>query len=217
MIFRSLYDTMIKVEVGSSAKQTFDVHQGLLCYHSDYFLNRLDKKSPQGFVSHFTLNDEKPTIFALFFIWMYTGNLMDDNNAPAHEFLSWETLVDAYLFAHRRLARCFRNACIDTLILKMDKDMTDDLASPLLITRVWNDIAEATNPIKRLFAEYFRRRKAALRTLGIEGVMAYPKDLLARVAVARSSSEETLDLWEVRCSFHAHVEGEEDCWNSYGL
>ena len=204
---------MIKIEVGSSPKKTFDVHKGLLCHHSDYFLNRLNESLPQDPASQCTLEDENPTIFAHFFIWMYTSKLMDDEIGGAGD-ISWELLVDIYLFAHRRLARRFRNASIDALILKMD--ITDEIAPPLLITRAWNDVSEATDPIRTLFVEFFRRSKAALRHLGIEGVMAYPKELLARVAVA-GSPKEVLCLWELRCSFHTHVEGEDDCWTSYGL
>ena len=57
---------MVKIEVGSSVKQTFDVHRGLLCYHSDYFLVCLNEKSPQDSSSQFNLEDENPTIFGFF-------------------------------------------------------------------------------------------------------------------------------------------------------
>lgn len=205
---------MVKIEVGSTAKTTFDVHKGLLCHHSDYFLDRLNEDLPRDSASQCTLEDENPTIFAHFFIWMYTSKLLDDENVGcAPEDISWEVLVDIYLFAHRRLARRFRNACIDALILKMDN--THELAPPLLITKAWNNIPAAMDPIRRLFVAYFGRNKGALRHSGIDEVTAYPLDLLARVAVADTPEE--LGLWESRCSFHIHVQGEEVCWNSYGL
>ena len=211
--FRSLYDTVVKIEVGTTAKMAFDVHKGLLCHHSDYFLDRLNENSSQDSASQCTLEDENPTVFAHFFIWMYTNKLGDDDIECAPEGMSWEVLVDIYLFANRRLARRFRNACIDALILKMDN--THELAPPLLIKRIWRDIPAAMDPIRRLFVAYFGLIKGALRHSGIDEVKAYPLDLLARVAVADSPEE--LCLWNSRCSFHNHVEGEEFCWESYGL
>ena len=214
---------MIKIQVGSSPEKTFDVHRGLLCYHSDYFLACLNDDLPQDSASQFTLEDEDPTIFAIFFIWMYTSNLMDDNTGRAPEDLSWEVLVELYLFAHRRLARRFSDACIDALIMKMNA--TRELAPPALVERAWNNSVTPGDPIRRLFVEFSVQVPDVLGHLGIEGVEAYPKEFLAQVlhetghrkTLEGQIGAENLRLWEFRCSFHTHVEGEDDCWTSYGL
>ena len=197
--------------MGSTPKRTFDVHKGLLCYHSEDFFDRLDDAMPQAPTGRYALRDEDPTVFAHFFIWMYTGKLMDEQFEEAPDAVTWELLVDTYLFAYRRQARRFRNACIDALIRKMI--ITDELTPPPLIVKVWYKIPVPMDPMRRLFVEFFKRSNAKLRNLGTAAVMAYPKELLARVALG-GSIEEIPGLWEIRCAFHYHVEGEGYCLES---
>ena len=100
---------------------------------------------------------------------------MDDDSAPGD--MSWEVLVDIYLFAHRRLARRFSNACIDALIMKMNVSWT--LAPATLVTRAWNNTSTPMDPIRRLFVDFSVQVPEALGHLGIEGVEAYSKEFLA--------------------------------------
>jgi hypothetical protein len=102
------YGEIATISVGSEAeKKDFYIHAGLLVHYSSYFRKALDSAWIEGRTKSITLSEDSPTIFQIFFHWIYTGELYSvvlDGAIP----ISFQDIFALYVFAD---ARCIPELC----------------------------------------------------------------------------------------------------------
>lgn len=126
MINSSLYDDIVKVEVGPE-KQMFGIHRGLICKTSSFFRNVFKSNiKPEPSADYSVTKGNGSTIlhlakdslnaFKRFNTWLYSKDIIVEGES--HKDIEWEALVSLYLFAAHRSIPGLQNAVIDASILK---------------------------------------------------------------------------------------------------
>lgn len=209
---RSIYDSMVNVKVGPQAVQ-FEVHRGLLCYQSAYFNSCLNSTFKEAREKAVTLDDEDPKIFKRFFAWLYTGKLLYDEETV--EKVPYGELLRSYIFAEKRLAPRFQNACIDAVILR-DK-VFQQLPNTEETQRVWDNVCDSS-PMRRLLVDLLVLLGDMPKIIHEDSKIDFSADFLASIIrglyVLKGSgplSRQDLDFWGKRCSYHTHEDGSSEC------
>lgn len=106
----------MSVKVGPSQKE-YQVHKGLLCYHSEYFRGAFEggfQESKDGVAN---LETENVVVFDAVFRWLYTGKLLDQEyKFDLTQRLSSRLLCETYVFAEARGIPTLKNAIINIMV-----------------------------------------------------------------------------------------------------
>lgn len=78
------------------ATKQFNIHRGLLCYHSEYFARLLNGSFKEAGSDTLGLADVRVDTFETFFYWIYVGVVEYGRNGTSQ---SWFKGVRAYIFA----------------------------------------------------------------------------------------------------------------------
>ncbi|KAF2127350.1 hypothetical protein P153DRAFT_344937 [Dothidotthia symphoricarpi CBS 119687] len=111
----------VVIEVGPHHRK-YDVHKGLLVYHSEYFRNSLRGSWKEAREGKIVLEDVDPHVFNTFVYWLYTHTLAPDykdqdfghdlEKSSRHFVVS----IQAYAFGDRFLVPAFRRAVNNDLV-----------------------------------------------------------------------------------------------------
>ncbi|KAF2493989.1 hypothetical protein BU16DRAFT_562943 [Lophium mytilinum] len=112
----STWGSVISVIVGEE-KKVYQVHKGLLLYHSSYFVGALEggfKESETEVVELFT---DEVVVFDAVYCWLYKGHLFDSPSAgkPTDVSLLYDLLCKIFVFGDMRGIPALKNAAIDLL------------------------------------------------------------------------------------------------------
>ena len=189
----------------------FAIHKGLLSQQSAYFKALFEGNFKEAELGIATLDDEDPAVFGRFHVWLYTGELLDNDETIGD--VDYETLVDLFIFAEKRLAARFQNACIDAIISKSYVDQR--IPHPTAVVgNVWASTSRLS-PLRAFLVDIYARRGNMSAVLADdEDVEGYSKSFLASVIKAYycmkrdQSTYRWYDFWMQRCTYHTHSVGE---------
>lgn len=209
---RTLYDLVVYVKVGPDGVE-YGIHRGLLCYQSAYFRSCFHGPFTEALAGTVTLDDEDPKIFKRFNAWLYTGNLLYDEETI--EKIDYDQLFETYVFAEKRLIPNLQNACIDAVI---HKDMGDEWAPRQEdVTYLWENTSHKS-PMRRLLVDEFVSHVNMPDYLETEeDIEPLSKDFLAALvhvfykAKIYKGLRENHDFWGKRCRYHIHEDGTPKC------
>ncbi len=120
----------ISIEVGDGDnKQTFEMAKDVLCFYSGYFKTSLNSSFAEAKSGVVKLKDEDPKIVDMFVNYMLTRCLLRIAISP-EVLLSYETLVDLWIFADAHDIPTLQNETIDILVTKLMR--STDVQSDLL-------------------------------------------------------------------------------------
>lgn len=160
-----------------------------------------------------TLDDEEPRIFKRFNAWLYTGNLLYDEETI--EKIHYSRLFEQYIFAAKRLIPGLQNACIDAVIHKFDVDTQLPLIEHTV--KLWDNTSESS-PMRKLVVDYFAAYGDMADYFARDDeVDKHSKDFLASLVrtlyIARryDSLEPDVDFWTRRCQYHTHDDSSTAC------
>jgi hypothetical protein len=115
---RDLYDQIIAITVDEGPEtKTFYTHRGLLCHHSGYFDKLLNGPFKEASRDTIHFKDASIATFQVFFVWMYTGRIVDDQGDNV-AYVPWHVLVDVYILADFCLCQPLKNHVIDIFWLQ---------------------------------------------------------------------------------------------------
>jgi hypothetical protein len=180
-----IYSETVEIFVGKE-KETVNVHKDLLTLHSMYFTDLFNEKDSDA--DRKIEISAKPSLFADFISWVYTGEFLKvENNA-----LAGETSVDD-LWALGRFFRApaFQNFCMDDCRSYCKASETDDM-------QPWPFI----QGIKQMYS--LTRPEAKLRKLAIHS-LSYKNPL-------QENKKGSLAWKEWKSLLTAHVSEEDEPW-----
>lgn len=109
------FDEIIEVEVGSgSGKRNYSTYKGLLSFYSEYFEEKVNGKFKEAADKKLILDGKDPDIFAIFYGWLYTGELRQDGKVGTD--LSSTTLVKLWIFGDEHLCPLLQNEAMDAFL-----------------------------------------------------------------------------------------------------
>ncbi|KAF7188782.1 hypothetical protein HII31_09705 [Pseudocercospora fuligena] len=104
------FDRIIRIKVGQTNPQIFDVHKGVLKFYSGYFRKVIENVENGRFAeaeeNMITLPDEETEVFKLFQGWLYTRELPKESQNP---------LIKLWCFGDRRAVPLLQNEAIDAI------------------------------------------------------------------------------------------------------
>ncbi|KAI9709181.1 MAG: hypothetical protein M1812_007766 [Candelaria pacifica] len=110
--FEDLYTNEIVTLLVGPEKKEFKIHKGLLCHESSYFQAALTGDWKEGLEGPVLLVEDSPATYQLFFKWLYTSKLFEDDLKPAG------CLISLWVLADKRGVPALGNLCIDLLVAK---------------------------------------------------------------------------------------------------
>lgn len=114
------FDEIVEIEVGSgSSKKNYSTYKGLLSFYSEYFEKAFNGRFKEAADKKIILNGKDPDIFAIFYGWLYTGELRQGGKVGPD--LTFTTLVKIWIFGDKHLCPLLQNDAMDAflaLILK---------------------------------------------------------------------------------------------------
>lgn len=210
MLGRSLLDEIVEIKVGPLDK-TFKLHKGLLCEKASYFKTVYQspgdwKEKREGLI----LKDVDPAIFQHFILWLYFGNIIDDDETM--QSVKGIRLMQCYFFADERGIPGMQNQVIDTLLEKIKTTKVLFVKHQRLI---WENTPDGS-PLRRLLVDAL-----AMTAIDIpemlqteENQALYNKSFIADVLIAKCKHPITISGTEFvkrRCEYHIHDEVEPKC------
>ncbi|KAL8754540.1 MAG: hypothetical protein Q9199_004271 [Rusavskia elegans] len=207
---RSLLDEIVEIKVGPLDK-TFKLHKGLLCEKASYFKTVYQspgdwKEKREGLI----LKDVDPAIFQHFILWLYFGNIIDDDETM--QSVKGMRLMQCYFFADERGIPGMQNQVIDTLLEKIKTTKVLFVKHQRLI---WENTPDGS-PLRRLLVDAL-----AMTAIDIpemlqteENQALYNKSFIADVLIAKCKHPITISGTEFvkrRCEYHIHDEVEPKC------
>jgi hypothetical protein len=152
---------MITIVVGQgSAIQNFQVHRGLLCYHSGLFKRLLN--GPFKHNDSHALPTEKPATFQLFYDWLYSGEVVYDE---ATELLP-KTIVELYFFADAHMVQQLKDRALELYFLRFLKDWE----APQDLTRIVYEKTAGASSMRKVHVDIL------IETFGFENLREYIDD-----------------------------------------
>ncbi|KAI9811447.1 MAG: 40s ribosomal protein L44e [Pycnora praestabilis] len=147
---KSLYDTIIFVDVGKS-KRRFGIHKGLLSYYSTYFNSAINGNFMEAQTGIISLPDDEEDIFEIFNSWLYTGKVRDDTRGEDEGHLSFQQLTHLYVFGDSKDVVKLRNAVIDELLAEIDYQWSSPCKE---IIYIYENTAE-TSMLRKFFIDFY--------------------------------------------------------------
>ncbi|TVY19578.1 hypothetical protein LARI1_G003407 [Lachnellula arida] len=139
--------TMVKVNVSFKAddeKQEFLVYKEFICYYSPFFDAAFHGSFEEGATQSIDIVDVRPKAFGLFVNWLYTQNVVQDqDNAPP-----MINLVDLWLLGDRFLIPSLQN---ETLVA-LDQDRVGTGRRIGFYHRVYDNTVQGS-PLRRYLAQ----------------------------------------------------------------
>ncbi len=164
-----------------------------------------------------TLDDEDPETFKRFNAWLYTGNLMYDEETM--QMIEYGRLFELYVFAEKRLIPGLQNACIDAVIHKF---LVGKAFPQIKHTVTLWDNTPNSSPMRKLVVDQFVAKGHMVKYLAFDDeVDMHSKDFLASLVrtyyTARKdgSLKPGWDFWARRCHYHTHEDGSTECHQGY--
>ncbi|KAL8886721.1 MAG: hypothetical protein Q9215_005600 [Flavoplaca cf. flavocitrina] len=206
----SLLEDIVEIKVGPSDR-IFKAHRGLLCERASYFKAILGnpgnwKENHEGLA----LKEVKPEIFQRFLLWLYFGNILDNNETA--QSVAGTTLIHCYFFADERGVPGMHNHVIDTFLARIE---TTEIIFTKYQRLIWVNTPDGA-PLRRLLVDAL-----AMMGTNIPEVMQteedqeqYDKSFITDVLVAKCKHPMTINLREFvkrRCEYHIHDEREAKC------
>ncbi|OAL47209.1 hypothetical protein IQ07DRAFT_682685 [Pyrenochaeta sp. DS3sAY3a] len=205
------YGSMVSIIVGNEvSKRTFQVHEGLLKHHSDYFKAALKddwKKDPSKPIE---LPEDDPSVFQEVFRWLYTGKLYHELSGNGRIPLRTRTICKIYIFGDMRGSPGLCNAAIDLLFQVFCQEWAYPLPDAQFVYKNTCKGSALRKFFAVLAAETYSWRRLEIAS------EEYPKELLVDVLIHLRKSNLPLappnvhDVWiqksrlAVCGKFHAH-------------
>ncbi|KAH4269210.1 hypothetical protein HBI04_060910 [Parastagonospora nodorum] len=121
----SVFDRMMTIVVGN---ERFQMHRGLLCFHSRYFKALLDGPFKEGGSNVHTLTTVSRNIFSMFYNWAYTGLVMNTSNVADAD-LSCSEIIYIYAFADFHMVPQLKDRAVELYFLKDTKTWAVNLCN----------------------------------------------------------------------------------------
>jgi len=212
---------MVSVIVGAEHR-VFTVHKDLLYASSDYFTKALREPSKGASDRSLEALEHKSQTFETILLWLYTGSIFESDETIND--VSFNDLVDMYIFAEKYFFPKLQNGLIDLIIQKCDprkkKYITPSdgnlygrtISGSMLRKLVVHIVANFNLPcmsMKSYPPEYLRDIYSALWETREQdpAVPRYDKRTKDLLLCKKW-------LWEERCQFHTHAAGEPKCSGS---
>jgi hypothetical protein len=109
-----------------AGEHEFQMHRGLLYFHSDYFKNLLDGPFKEGGSNRHALSDVSLDTFTMFYNWMYTGSVVNSAGASDAD-LDRISVIDTYIFADFHMVPQFKNRALELFYLVEVRSWTEDI------------------------------------------------------------------------------------------
>jgi len=204
-----LGDKTVSIVVGAE-KRLFAIHKGLLCSVSDYFRAALDGNFKEAEEQKIELLEDDPKVVARFQLWLYSGKVIDEGEDTTA--LDYPMLVNIYVFAETRRILSLQNHLVDTIIRKSVREHFNLRPSD-------GDMYSNTttsSPLRKLAVHMAAHNGGLVNpSWDLDG---YPKEFLVSLVLALHRKAELGKnpspkwiLWEDRCDFHVHAQGEPPC------
>jgi len=168
------------------------------------------KEASDGVV---TLDDEDREDFERFNVWLYTGDLLQNEESIVD--VEYLQLFDLYIFAEKRIIPRLQNACIDLVLTKAN--VADLGPTNMDVARIWDNTPNSS-PMRKLILDWFVLRgdmSAYFET--DQDVETHSKDFLASVIRAYYTARQDgllQEKWNSRkdpCRYHTHHDGNTNC------
>ncbi|KAI4849945.1 hypothetical protein E4T44_01687 [Aureobasidium sp. EXF-8845] len=190
----------ITVEVGSNKKK-YIMHKDLLVYYSDYFRAAFNGCFREATDGKITLLDECEHIFEIFNQFVYSRRITD---GVGHK-LSWETLIETWLFGDKHMVPALQNALMDAML---EEGRAERSMPTALIAGVWEKTLPSS-PLRR----YMLDRTVYCMTFDTFRTCEhrYPREALVDVIGTYANKDSTKKLRfpsRGKCYYHVHKEGE---------
>lgn len=205
---RSLFDSIIHVTVGPD-QVNFQIHKTLLCQQPGYFRKVLSSGMKEAIGEVIYLDEDDPTVFSLFMVWLYTGRLLTDEEILEKKQI-WADLAGLGVFAEVRGLPYLHDAVISGMVRVYE--LLGSLPDETIVQQTWDNTPE--NSILRAFLCGLFARKADINTyLNPERLDVLSKEFLAGIMrelykctmLFRRSGDSRMPL--ERCSYHHHDSG----------
>ena len=170
-ISSNIYDDIVFIKVGTEAAK-FGIHRGLLTKSSPFFSQILRPSyvhpskdvlvKSEGETTVVYLPEEDSKTFARVNNWFFTQQFRTPGER--WEDVSWQHLIQVYLFSVDKEITCLHNTCINATILKVKAGAL--FPGQDSINFLWRAGPRST-PLQRLFVRLFAHRcdlKSAIRS-----------------------------------------------------
>lgn len=161
---------MITTIVGSHNKKHYNIHAGLLKHYSSFFRRGLSAGWSEATTRTFTLTEDDPNIFQLFFHWIYSGKLYSTLTVDGQVPISFMDLCELFIFGDARGIPELCNVAIDTIFQKF----ANEWGYPTLVLQPVYDHTPESSKLRIFLADI------AVQTYGFANLRqdpsAYPKE-----------------------------------------
>ena len=164
---------MMTIVVGERPiTKEFQMHRGLLCFHSTYFKNLLDGPFMEGGSNSHDMPDVTIDTFQMFYTWLYTSNVTDidgvsDSDLPCDDF------IYLYVFADYYMVQNLKNRALELYFLSVFKKW---LLHPSLAEFIY-DHTTASSPLRLLHIDIMSELSSWADWA--EDVVDLPKEFIA--------------------------------------
>lgn len=206
-----LYDVVLTIRFdGDDSGTEFQVHRGLISYHSSHFRNALKGRSSNRKEKTITLPAFEIDSFRVFMRWMYMSRLHEpDVTFTMNTITSATEMIRAYIFANSRGIPGMKNAIIDALVEAQAKDKKIPMAC---LQYVWSNTA-AGDGLRKLFLDWltFNKLDKSLFDVYTQYPAEFCCQLLERVVEPASRPPyRNQEQWlQSKCQYHDHTSAEE--------
>jgi hypothetical protein len=126
----------------------FQMHRGLLFFHSTYFRKLLDGPFREGGSNRHTLTDVTLDTFTMFYNWAYTGSIIDSYEI-ADSYLESADIINIYAFADFHMINQLENRAIDLFFIRMARTWGVDVCD----TSMLYDRTTSHYPLRKLHVD----------------------------------------------------------------
>jgi len=196
----------------------FHMHKGLLCSRSSYFRAAFDGGFREAIEKSIDMPEDDPLVVERFQFWLYYDRVLECTETETS--LDFKTIIGLLLFSEMRDIPALQRVTMDTLILKVEKEL-------VIPVRHLNEIFDNTTALS------FLRRFVVDVTCQVDLQdkdwkltnpdtldKYYPKEFLAECMLAmslRKGPKRGMCFWSKRCDYHLHLEGEPRCYRHVTL
>lgn len=202
-----------------SAKQEYNVHEGLLTTHSPFFKAALGEAWAEGEARRISLPEDEPDTFGLYASWLYYRRIC--STEEKNDFDGWKVEIDrlilAYILGEKLQDVDFKDAVIDAMISRAGTK-TDDgrqlYPGPHAVKTLYESTTESS-PVRQLMVDYyaFHAPEELLRK-NKELPADFFRDLSFAFAARRNQAIESPPLRVDKCYYHAHKKGGSPCYKT---
>jgi len=129
-------------------KKSFSIHKNLLCNAAPYFKAALDGGFAESKSQVLELPEDDVKVFERFILWLYTSELLQENETIKD--VSWDVLVELYIFGEARGISGFQNEVVDTFI---DKQEVTSFITTDRAPRIYEN-TPTDSPLRRLLVDW---------------------------------------------------------------